>query len=186
MPITSTVLIQYMKNLFFKILLLSGIPFGLLISVFSLHREEITDIILNAILSGLIFGTLTSYILISLHRSLSKKVITDMPIDDYGIHQTRSIKLNLSCEQAYDLSLQALKAIKKCRIKSQSPDAGEIRARTGLTWKTWGDDIIIKLTKVKKTTLIDISSRPSAKSTLVDFGKNLDNVERIRKFLLDH
>jgi hypothetical protein len=79
-----------------------------------------------------------------------------------------------------------LKTINRCRIISKSLDNGEIRARAGLNWKTWGDDIFFKLTHGTGSTVAEISSRPSARSTMIDFGKNLDNIERIRRFLLEH
>ena len=163
---------------------MSGIPFGLLMGIMSFHMGDNADAILNGILSGLIFGTLVSYILISLHKSLSRKVDSGASMPDFDIHQVRHIVMGIPYEKAFSLCIRSLKTIDRCRIISQSLDNGEIRARAGLNWKTWGDDIIINLTEGKDTTGVEISSRPSARSTLVDFGKNLDNVERIRRFLI--
>jgi hypothetical protein len=175
-----------MSNLFLKLLLLSGIPFGFLISILSTKNGEISNIILNGILSGMVFGTLVSYILISLHKSLSRKVVTDSFNHDFAIHQKRRIELPISYEDAYSLCLQSLNVINRSSVTSQSINKGEIRARAGLNWKTWGDNVFIKLIKGEGSTIVEISSMPSARSTLVDFGKNLDNVERIKRFLLDH
>ena len=173
-----------MKNLFVKLLLMSGIPFGFLMGIMSLQMGDNADAIRNGILSGLLFGTFVSYILISLNKSLSRKVVSDASMPDFDIHQVRRIVMGMPYEQAFSQCIQSLKTINRCRIISQSLDNGEIRARAGLNWKTWGDDININLTEGKDTTEVEISSRPSARSTLVDFGKNLDNVERIRRFLL--
>ncbi|UCH81351.1 MAG: hypothetical protein JSW20_01745 [Nitrospiraceae bacterium] len=172
-----------MKNLFLKILLLSGIPFGLLTGIFSLLHGEMKDAIINAVLSGLMFGTLTAYILISLHKSLSRKVMAGTSMHDYGIHQVRHVTTGMPYEQAFSLCIQSLKTIHRCHIISQSRDTGEIRAATGINWKTWSDEIYFRLTGNEEMTEIEVSSRPSAKSTFVDFGKNLDNVERITRFL---
>jgi len=175
-----------MKSLFFKLLLISGIPFGFLIGIFSLQREEVLDVILNGILSGLFFGTLVSYILISLHKSFSRKVETDSFNHDFGIFQSRRIEIPISYEDTYSLCLQSLNTINRSSVTSQSFNKGEIKARAGLNWKTWGDNVFLKVVKEEGATIVEISSRPSARSTLVDFGKNLDNVERIKKFLLDN
>ena len=175
-----------MRTLFFKILLLSGIPFGFLIAILSMQREKVFDVILNGILSGLVFGTLVSYLLISLHKSFSRKVVTDSFNHDFGIFQSRRIEIPLSYEDAYRLCLQSLKTISRCSIQSQSHDEGIIKARAGINWKTWGDNVLLKLVKGEGATIVEISSRPSARSTLVDFGKNLDNVERIKSFLIDN
>ena len=175
-----------MKSLFFKLLLLSGIPFSLIIGVLSWQKGDALNAIFNGIISGLVFGTIASYILISLHKSLSRKVVTDSFNHVFGIFQTRRIEIPLSYEDAYSLCLQSLKTISRCSIQSQSPDEGTMKARAGINWKTWGDDVLIELVKGEMATIVEISSRPSARSTLVDFGKNLDNVERIKRFLLDH
>ena len=147
-------------------------------------KGDAHNIILNGIIAGLLFGTLVSYLLISLHTSLSRKVVTDSVNYDFGIIQTRRIEIPLAYEDAYSLCLQSLKTINRCSIRSQSPDEGTIKARAGINWKTWGDNVLIELVKGEGSTIVEISSRPSARSTLVDFGKNLDNVERIKRFLL--
>ena len=174
-----------MNHLFFKLQLISGIPFGLMIGIISLQKGEMSDAIFNGILSGLVFGTVVSFILISLHKSLSRKVVPGASIHDFDIHQKRSIELDIPFEQAFSLCIKSLKTINRCRVISQSLDNGEIKARAGLNWKTWGDDINFKLTHETGSTVVEISSSPSARSTLVDFGKNLDNVERIKRFLLN-
>jgi len=165
---------------------MAGIPFGFLISILTIQKGDNADAILNGILSGLIFGILISYILITLHKSLSRKVVPDASIHDFDIHQVRSIGLDMPFEQAFGLCIKSLETIYRCRVLSQSLDNGEIRARAGLNWKTWGDIINFKLTRGEDSIVVEISSRPVASSTLVDFGKNLDNVERIKRFLLDH
>ena len=175
-----------MNHLFFKLQLISGIPFGLMIGIISLQKGEMSDAMFNGILSGLVFGTVVSFILISLHKSLSRKVVPGASIHDFDIHQKRNIELDIPIEQAFSLCIKSLKTINRCRVIAQSLDNGEIKARAGLNLKTWGDDIYFKLTHETGSTVVEISSRPSAKSTLVDFGKNLDNVERIKRILLDY
>jgi len=172
-----------MRKLFFKLFLISGIPFGLFSGILSLNKAEMPDVIINGALSGLVFGTITSFILIALHTLLSKKVVTERPARDLKILQSRRIELPLAYKQTYNLCLQSIKTISRCRIISHNINTGEIKARAGLNWKTWGDNINFRLTKERDFTVVEVSSRPSAGSTLVDFGKNLDNVERITKFL---
>lgn len=148
-------------------------------------QGDAPNAVLKGIIAGLVFGTLLSCLLISLHTSLSRNVVTDSVNHDFGMFQTRRIEIPLAFEDAYSLCLQSLKTIKRCSIQSESPDEGTIKARAGINWKTWGDNVLIELVKGEGSTIVEISSRPSARSTLVDFGKNLDNVERIKRFLLD-
>ena len=53
-----------------------------------------------------------------------------------------------------------------------------------MTWRTWGDVISFEVHRANDDgTRIKVSSRPALGSTLVDFGKNLQNVEQIAAFL---
>ena len=151
-----------------------------------MQKGDALSVMTNGIIAGLVFGTIASYILISLHKSFSRKVVTGSFNHDFGIFQTCSIEIPLAYKDAYSLCLQSLQTISRCSIQSQSPDEGIIKARAGINWKTWGDNVLIELVKAEGSTIIEISSRSSARSTLVDFGKNLDNVERIKRFLLEH
>jgi hypothetical protein len=171
------------RHLFFRILFISGIPSGLLFGILGLNKAGISGAIINGVLTGLVFGTLSSFILISLHISLSRKVDTYSPVNDFGTCQVRNIHLELPLEQAFALCLRSLRSVENCRVISQDLEEGVIRAKTGLNWKTWGDAITFKLIDGNGETEIIVSSRPAARSTLVDFGKNLDNVERIKRFL---
>ncbi|MBC8413218.1 MAG: hypothetical protein ISR96_08210 [Nitrospira sp.] len=63
---------------------------------------------------------------------------------------------------------------------------GEIIIKTGINWKTWGDTICFKLSSAgpNRTTVI-VTSRPTIKTTIVDFGKNLENIIKITGFLTE-
>ena len=53
-----------------------------------------------------------------------------------------------------------------------------------MTWLSWGEEIsIILQTKGESDFNYKISSRPKLKMTLVDFGKNLENVNRLENVI---
>jgi hypothetical protein len=84
----------------------------------------------------------------------------------------------------FDLCVASLSLFRRCIIQEENRSLGRIVARTGINWKTWGDVITISFKRTgSNCTYIQISSRPNARTTIVDYGKNLENVERIVSFL---
>lgn len=66
---------------------------------------------------------------------------------------------------------------------SQDPIAGEIKAKTGATLKSWGEDISIKTHREPTGTTISVTSE--ATSQLFDWGKSRENerafLEQLKK-----
>ena len=104
-----------------------------------------------------------------------------------GVHHVRSVELRLPYDKAFELCVESLSTIKRCTIRNEERAQGKILARAGINWKTWGDVLSFELRdRGDEGTQIEISSRPAIRVTFVDFGKNLDNVEKISGFLNAH
>jgi hypothetical protein len=112
----------------------------------------------------------------------------DRPIQArFGVFHVRNIELLLSFERVFDLCVESLRLIPKCKIEEENRFQGIINAHAGMTWKTWGDRISFRISKIDGSkTEVEVSSRPIVKTTLVDYGKNLENIERITTFLKEH
>lgn len=55
---------------------------------------------------------------------------------------------------------------------------------TGVSWKSWGEEIKILLKDYKETVFeYQILSSPKLKITLIDYGKNLENINRIESIM---
>ena len=176
-----------MFKLYLKLFIISGFPFGLITGmIFSQKDAFLNGIILGSI-TGLLFGLAVSSLLVILHIYLGRKVVPKITDYDPAVHQKDHVKVPLSYNETFSLCLESLKTIKKCAIETQVLSRGKITARAGLNWKTWGDIISLKLRKLDNdNTYVYISSRPYARTTLVDFGKNLQNVWKIKEYLLGH
>ena len=83
-------------------------------------------------------------------------------------------------EQKYEKSLKALKLIKAV-VTNQDKNSGKIEAKTGFSLKSFGEKVEIKINP--KTNEVLISSKPSVSTTLFDYGKNLENVQKILNYL---
>ncbi len=55
-----------------------------------------------------------------------------------------------------------------------------------VSWKSWGEIIAFDIHKTNDVIQVEISSRSVVHTTLVDYGKNLENVEKIVSFLKEH
>ncbi len=100
------------------------------------------------------------------------------------VHHVRHVELRLPYDQAFDLCIASLNAVKRGRIRREDRPLGRIDVKASMTWKTWGDVISFVLRRTDENrTRVEVSSGPALRTTLVDYGKNLENVERIMRFL---
>ena len=120
---------------------------------------------------------LNSYVL---EYFLGKKTREKYPNKNQDVNQIEAIILDYPFEQKYEKSLKALKLI-KALVTNQDKDSGKIEAKTGFSLKSFGEKVEIKINP--KTNEVLISSKPSVPTTLFDYGKNLENVQKILNYL---
>ncbi|PSP11891.1 MAG: hypothetical protein BRC49_06850 [Cyanobacteria bacterium SW_10_48_33] len=64
---------------------------------------------------------------------------------------------------------------------------GSLVARSQTNWASWGERIFFKIQPgADDITRVTFRSRPQFRFTIVDYGKNLENVERIRGYLTQY
>ncbi|MCP4373237.1 MAG: hypothetical protein GY797_34800 [Deltaproteobacteria bacterium] len=133
---------------------------------------------------SIIMGGMMSLSIGSLHIVSAKKVQTEKTEGILNIHQTRSIQLEYPYRKAFELCTLSLKTIDNCKIQRTDRNKGTIEAKTGITWKTFGDIVSFKIQRLDgDRTQVEVSSKPVWHTALVDYGKNLENVEKIVAFL---
>jgi len=97
--------------------------------------------------------------------------------------QLRTLQLPLSKKSVFESSLASLHSL-NAGILQQDFNIGIIRAVTRTSWASWGEEIEIKLSQTNDgATLVNVKSSPKLKITPIDYGKNIDNVEKILVFL---
>ncbi len=167
-----------------KIFLGSGVPFGTLMGAFYSLRYGFSAGLIGGLFAGLIFGTLMFIILGFLHSRSVKKIASGKSEKAMGVHHVRNIEVQVPYDKLFDLCVMSLGLIKKCKIQEENRSQGRIVAKAGINWKTWGDTISFDINWMNDGyTHVKVSSRPTARTTLVDYGKNLENVEIIIAFL---
>ncbi len=155
--------------------------------LFMLSVSTILAIPYFGFLRGIAFGIVGSIswclfvlpILILLDYISLRKVFNKYGRFDYNIKQFRELRAKQKFDDVFEHALAAvkkLKGIKNIAIKGQ----GLIKAKTKMNCKTFGDDIEIKLLhEPTEEILIHIYSKPLVKTTIIDYGKNYENVEII-------
>ncbi len=169
---------------YLKIFFITGIPFGIIFGTLYHFQRGFPASLVSGLLGGIFVGSTLSLILGLLHR----KSIQNMPYNDYeealDVKHERKLIVPLPYDHVFNLCLDSLTEIKKSKINKLDRDKGKIRARAGMTPKTLGDRIRLKVEKIddEKTRVI-VRSEPVSPTTAVDYGKNLENVERITAYL---
>ncbi|MBI5675219.1 MAG: hypothetical protein HZC48_05225 [Nitrospirae bacterium] len=167
-----------------KIFLAGGIPFGIFTAVLFSSLYGFNAGLPGGLISGLIFGFLMFIILGFLHSRAVKKIAGDISEKSMRTYQVRNMELQLPYDKTFDLCIKSLKLISRCRVQEEDRSQGKIIARSSINWKTWGDTISFDITGISnEKTAVKVSSRPTARSTIVDYGKNLENVKTIVSLL---
>ena len=173
-------------KLYIKLLLFAGIMYIVFIGIYSVLFRNTEYTFLDVVTSGLLFGITMSIGLGSTHYFAIREIRSDSSNSKSTVHQSREINLNVPIGKDHELCIESLKFIKKGKLLKNDNTNGIIEAKAGLTWKTFGDRIKFNLKKTDgHTTLIEVSSKPLLKITLVDYGKNLENVNKIEDYLIN-
>ena len=84
----------------------------------------------------------------------------------------------LSAAEAYRRCSQAM-VVLGARIVRDDPVAGRIDAKIGMSFTSWGENLMAQITGDEHRAEIQVTSSSSLPTTLFDFGKNKKNVNRV-------
>ena len=174
-----------LMKLYLKLFLGMFIPFALCFGLlgFLTYDDSFLGLRISLYISAAV-GAIASISLGSAHIFCVRRwsfLKSDRPL---GVRHIREFEILLPYDGAFELCVQSLSSIKRCRILEEDQVRGSILAKTGLTWKAFGDLVSFGLRKIDDDrTHVEVTSKPGLHTRLVDFGMNLDNVERLTKFL---
>lgn len=94
------------------------------------------------------------------------------------IHQTRIVTIDCVPDKAILAARDAVLSLPKSKVVRMA--GRNLEARTGLSFRTYGEVIAISATTAEAgTSKLSIESRPRYSITEIDYGKSYENVERI-------
>lgn len=164
-------------KMFIRTFFASALFFGALMSIFEyMEAGEIRWV--KQIISAVLFGLFMSiWSTISAKRTMKLKGIDNPKEDDFKVVQTSSIDSSLAAEQVLDLINTD---VETKAWKVELDDQNNIKGKTDLSWKSWGEKISLKF----DNGTIKIESKPMIPTTLVDGGKNLSNVLTLKRIIV--
>lgn len=166
---------------FIKVAGLTGIIFAIVQTALLSQRFGITNASIQGAIGGIVFGVLMASIML-----LTNRRIKGTNQAGSSTYHERIISLSGSTDEVLDLCKKALSSLnRKYSIKLCDKENGILQVKLGMTMKSWGDIVEFKLEKTDTDKMYNVcvSSRPWVRTTMVDWGSNLDNVEKIGAFL---
>ena len=169
---------------FVKLFFAFSVPFTIMMSTMHILGYGRSSSVIADIIIGGIYGLLMTLVLGGLHRLKVRSLSDKRSKHNLDVVQQGTLLLALPYERAWDLCVQALGTLPRSTIEDADRAAGKQVARIGMSWSSWGEQITCDLKAVDAhTTQLTLVSRPTLKTTLLDYGKNLQNVEQIRTYL---
>lgn len=173
-------MIKPLTRLYLKIFIATGFSFGIISLIIDLYKG--TEIELwKYIFSTFFFGLLMSLVLVYLHKNkLKKSGINEINEANLKVTQSRDIQTDLNKSELIK-KLNEDPSIRKMKIKEIE---NGIVISTKMTLWSLGEIIKIELKSTKDSVFeYNVSSRPKLKITLIDYGKNIQNIDLIKKVI---
>ncbi|NMO97714.1 hypothetical protein [Paenibacillus lemnae] len=164
------------KIIFF---LVSSLVFSALIILGALRLfNNYETVIILGMSIGFLFGLLITLIMIYIHSSYLRKA----GLNKTGLSVVNSIEIEATGnkEEVIALCIETIRSVKKSELGLVNKNKGLLTVNVGVNWRTWGDSIQFEVKAITdhKCNVV-ITSRPTLRTTLIDLGKNLDNVIKI-------
>lgn len=103
--------------------------------------------------------------------------------EQFATHQTRRISLLCDFDEAFELCIKSIEDLKKGRIELTDHKNGLIKAKTGMSFNSFGNIIEFNLKAITEIlTEIEISTKPFVSITLIDYGKSIKIVKTLTDF----
>jgi hypothetical protein len=150
--------------------LATGVPFGLFMA---LDRASP----LRGVVAGALFGAAMTFMVGGLHivKAWRGGGVAD-------VHQTDQFLVTGDVGRAKEAAERALCKLGVARTREEQGEGTfALEGRTRMSWKSWGEIVRVEVGPVADGTVpVNVSSRPSWRTTLADHGKNLANVRAFR------
>lgn len=174
------------KDTYIVVFRWTSIAFGLVLGLLFGIQMGIMQGVLSGVLGGLFYGFCMAIICGGMHNLFVKILNSFTHESIMGVHQVDIFTVENSYDVVYRQLLDCVANVKGWSISHHDKEAGAIRIKTGMTWKSFGENILITVSSdVKEECKVSVSSKPIIKTTLVDYGKGIENVrlliEEIKK-----
>ena len=171
-------------NLYVKSVLAVGVPSTLYLVIVSIYLGASRDEVLYfGTLMFVIFGSI-AFVFSFIQVMWSKRIQPEKPEEAQKVRHVREIELQLPYNDAFNVCCESLASIQCCAIEKKDLSQGKIVAKAGTSLRSWGEVITFDIEQVDAwRTRVRVSSRSPLRTTIIDWGKNLENVQKIAQYL---
>jgi hypothetical protein len=165
-------------RIFFLTALFFGVWMGI---VYSFQFGNVYIALTSASIAGIVFGFIMAAFSYFSDQNLKKKGIDT---SNTKPRQSRKISVDRTINEVIPICEKAILSLNKAVIKEKNLQNGTLRAKTKMTWKSFGEIIKISTQSLgDNETLIEIKSSPFIPTTVFDYGRGLENVETIVSYI---
>ena len=164
-----------------KVFLGTAIPFGIAIAIPRVGRLSLPYVVGIGVITGALFGGVMVWWTSRSVRRLTAEGIDPGTMDPA---QERSIEVVGDLATVYQSCRCALLKLKKLKLVKENPVTGELDAKTGVSWQSFGEVISVRITGDGPNATVHISSKPRLSTSTVDLGKGVENVALFVRYLL--
>jgi hypothetical protein len=164
-----------------KVFFATAIPFGAAMALPRLGHFHLPYVIGMGVVMGSLFGGAMAW---SASRSARRLKAEGIDPGNMEPAQDRSVEVVGSLTTVHEASRQALLTLKKLKIVKDNSQTGELDARTGVSWRSHGENITVRITGDGPHATVHISTRPRLSTTTTDGGKGAENVGLFVRSLL--
>jgi hypothetical protein len=160
-----------------------GTSYSLMQVLLFWFADGLTEKLFPRAIRDFVTFALLGLLLTFIHSQIVKRKAGGLSEERFGVHQQTKLTVHLPYDLAFHLCCESLEILSG-RTTTADKSKGRIEATTGLTWKSYGSVVSYEIKPIgERLTEIEVTSRPKVRTTLVDYGENLENVERLCKFL---
>lgn len=168
--------IQFLKS--FAVL---GISYALIMIMMEFFMGNEFDLY-KTLKTSIFFGLGMSAVFIGLQvYRLNQMGVTELSKENISVVQKRVFLSNLTKEKV----VERINIDSTCkRMKIRKTNSG-LKLSTRMSMKSWGEVVYVDIEPAdEKKIKISITSKPKIKTTIVDLGKNLENVNLLSTILV--
>lgn len=168
------------SKLFLRTFFITGIAYTGILTAFELTSGEDLQpwkMAIRGIGFGLPMAIIAAY---SYKKSLKDREGNTLSDNDLEVIQVKRFTSQITPN---DLTERIRKDTRFGNMKITETDKG-IWLRSGMTWKSWGEDIRINMVSEADGKFeYEVCSKPKVVTTIVDYGKNAENIRRIETLM---
>lgn len=172
------------QRYFLKVFLLTGISFGAIQFFFNYWLGNDTPLI-GLIIQGVLFGLLFSFFAVQMQKKKLKQMGRSINSEaDLVPSQQDELMVQEEIDVVWRALVERFAKQKGWKLKEKMPAKGKLILTRGTSMWSWGEKIEIRLRDLNEGyTLVQVNSSPMLSTTLIDYGRNRENVEQVLAFV---